>query len=141
MVQPLNHTFLLGTVTRTPTFRQTARGTPITTFDLQLDPTERGEGWILGVIGFGKQAKPAARQLGRGSLVFVAGRLRQWERVTQEGQKERSFEIVAERVEFLSEPAARTAEIARAFIDAPAVVAEADAPAPVSEADPPASDQ
>lgn len=93
------------------------------------------------VVIFGKQAEPAARHLGRGSAVFVAGHLRQRERVTQEGQKLRSLEVVAERVEFLSEPAGHIREIARTFIDPPAMLPEADAPAQWPESDPPAPEE
>ncbi len=50
----------------------------------------------------------------------------------------RSLDIVAERVEFLSEPINHTVEIARMLIDAPAVLREADPPAQVSDADVPA---
>ncbi len=50
------------------------------------------------------------------------------------------MEVVAERVEFLSEPVTRAVEIARVLIDVPVVEAEADPPAQVSEADPPAPD-
>jgi primosomal replication protein N len=79
-----NRAFLIGTVTRTPTFHQTSRGAPFCTFDLQLDPTRRGDPCIMRVVIFGRQAEPAARHLGRGSEVFVAGHLAQRERVTQE---------------------------------------------------------
>jgi hypothetical protein len=48
---------------------------------------------------------------------------------------------VAERVEFLSEPAGRIGEIARAFIDPPAMLPDADPPAQVDESDPPSPDE
>ncbi len=53
----LNHSLLLGTLTRPPTFRQSQRGTPIRTFDLQLDPTARGEPCIMRVIIWGEQGE------------------------------------------------------------------------------------
>jgi hypothetical protein len=48
--------------------------------------------------------------------------------------------MVAERREFLSEPAGHAVEIARAFIDPPAMLPDADAPAQADERDPPAAD-
>ncbi len=58
---------------------------------------------------------------GRESLVFIAGHLRQREYVTAEGGKRRALEVVAERVEFMSEPAGQAAAITRALIDPPVV--------------------
>jgi single-strand DNA-binding protein len=129
----LNRTLLLGTLTRPPTFRQTAHGTPICTFDLQVAAGHREHACVIRIVIFGKQAEPAARHLGRGSEVFVTGHLHQQERVTLDGQKVRSLEVVAERVEFLSVPAAHVREIARAFIDPPAMLPDADAPAQIAE--------
>jgi single-stranded DNA-binding protein len=136
----LNRILLLGTLTRPPTFHQTAHGTPICTFDLQVAAGHREQVCVNHVAIFGKQAEPAARHLGRDSTVFVAGHLRQHGSVTHDGQKGRSLEVVAERIEFLSEPANHAREIARAFIDPPAVLPAADAPAHVDESDPPSPD-
>jgi len=58
-----------------------------------------------------------------------------------DGQKVRSLEVVAERVEFLSEPADHVRETARAFIDPLAMLPEVDAPATLDERDPPALEE
>ena len=96
---------------------------------------------VIRVVVLGKQAEASAQHLGRDSVVFVAGHLRQSERVTPEGEKRKTLEVVAERIEFLSEPAGLTGEIARAFIDPPAMLPEADPPAQVDERDPPSPDE
>ena len=137
----LNRAILLGTLTRPPTFRQTARGTPVCTFDLQVDVAGRESACVIRVVVLGKQAEASVQQLGRTSVVFIAGHLRQSERVTPDGEKRRMLEVVAERIEFLSEPAGHTGEIARTFIDPPAMLPEADPPAQVDERDPPSPDE
>jgi single-stranded DNA-binding protein len=138
----MNRAIFIGTLTRPPTFRQTARGTPVCTFDLQVDEPDRHQNaWAIRVVIWGKQAKPAVRDLGHESVVLVAGYLRQWERVNREGQKLRSLEVVCEHIVFLSEPAGRTTEIDHAFIDTPAIQPGADPPAQVDESDPPAPDE
>ena len=139
----LNRILLLGTLTRPPSFRLTARNTPICSFDLHLPAHEHHQSCVIRVVVFGKQAEPAAHHLGRDSEVFVAGRLRlrQQQRVTHEGQKVRSLEVVAERIEFLSQPAGHAQEIARPLIDPPAMLPEADTPAQFDERDPPGPDE
>jgi len=94
---------------------------------------------VIRVITFGQQAEPTARDLGAGSMVFVSGHLRQLAHMGRDGLKLRSLELVADRVEFLSEAVAHARETA--FIDPPAVVADADPPAQVPESDPPSPDQ
>ena len=103
--------------------------------------TGRKNACVIRVVVLGKQAEASAQQLGVGSMVFVAGHLRQQEHLTTEGEKRKRLEVVAERIEFLSEPAGRSGEIARAFIDPPAMLPEADPPAQVDERDPPSPDE
>ena len=56
----LNRALLLGTLTRSPTFRQAARGTPVCTFDLQVDVAGREKACVIRVVIWGKQANSAA---------------------------------------------------------------------------------
>jgi single-stranded DNA-binding protein len=107
----------------------------------KADAAERENACAIRVVVLGKQAEANAQRLGRTSVVFIAGHLRQSERVTPEGEKRRTLEVVAERVEFLSEPAGRTGEFARAFIDPPAMLPETDPPAHVDESDPSSPDE
>jgi hypothetical protein len=63
-------------------------------------------------------------------MVFVSGRLWQREGVTGAAEKQRGLMIVAERVEFFSEPVGHIREIAEAFIDTPALVPRGRRPGP-----------
>ncbi len=114
----LNCILLLGPLTRPPASYQTARNTPVTSFDLLVDVPAREKVSVIRVVVCGKQAEPEARYLGRGSLVFIAGHLRQREMVSREGEKHRALEVAAERIEFLSEPVGLAKEIACTRIDA-----------------------
>jgi single-stranded DNA-binding protein len=60
----LSRIFLFGTLTRMPTFHQTARNTPLCTFDRRVPAPERHEPCVIRVVIFGKQAEPSARHLG-----------------------------------------------------------------------------
>jgi primosomal replication protein N len=46
----LNHACLLGTLPRTPTIHQTAQGTPVCTFDLQVDVAGRENACVIRVV-------------------------------------------------------------------------------------------
>jgi hypothetical protein len=52
----------------------------------------------------------------------------------------RSLEVVSKQMQFLSDPVAHVREIARAFIDAPAMLPDADPPSAFPESGPPAPD-
>lgn len=56
------------------------------------------------VVVWKKQAENAAKYCGKGSLIYVEGRLqtRSWD--DQQGQKRYSTEVVAEQVKYLSQP-------------------------------------
>jgi len=88
---------------------------------------DREHACVIRVVIFGRQAESSARHLGQGSVVFIAGHLRQREIVTGEGEERRMLEVICERIVFLSEPVAHAREIARAFIDPPAMVPDANA--------------
>jgi single-strand DNA-binding protein len=98
----LNHACLLGTLPRTPTVHQTAQGTPVCTFDLQVDAMDRDGPCVIRVVVWGRHAEASAQHLGRNSVVCVAGPLRQSGRGTMEGVTRRTLEAVAEGMKFLS---------------------------------------
>lgn len=62
---------------------------------------DRDEPCVSRVVVWGRHAEASAQHLGRNSVVFIAGRLRQSGRVTAEGVKRRTLEVVAEGVKVL----------------------------------------
>ena len=73
----LNSSFLLGPLTRPPTFHQTARGMPVTSFDLQVGVLGAGRlllawvrglayrdalGWLVLLLGMGVLVSAIAKR-------------------------------------------------------------------------------
>jgi single-strand DNA-binding protein len=102
----MNHITLIGRLTRDPELRYTPNGVAVTNFDLAVDRPvlnqagERETDFIR-IIAWQKQAELCANYLKKGRLVAVEGRLQIRSYETQDGQKRRVAEVVANRVEFL----------------------------------------
>ncbi|TCL71650.1 single-strand DNA-binding protein [Hydrogenispora ethanolica] len=102
----MNHIVLIGRLTRDPELRYTPSGTAVTNFDLAVDrpvPNQQGEREtdFIRIIAWQKQAELCANYLKKGRLVAVEGRLQIRSYETQDGQKRRVAEVVANQVQFL----------------------------------------
>lgn len=104
----LNKVFLMGNLTRDPELRYTASGTAVADLGLAVNRRYTNGGGelkedvlFITVVVWKNQAEAAAQYLGKGSPVHVEGRLqsRSWE--TKDGDKRVTFEVVAERLQFL----------------------------------------
>ncbi len=103
----VNKTILVGRLGRDPETRFTAGGTAVGNFSMATDETYKDKNgerqkrteWHR-IIVWGKQAEIAQKYLKKGALVFVEGRIqsREWEK---DGEKHRSFEIVANNFRML----------------------------------------
>ncbi|MBI2025062.1 MAG: single-stranded DNA-binding protein [Candidatus Harrisonbacteria bacterium] len=102
----LNKVFLLGRLTADPQLRSTAGGQQVATFavatnrvwtDKNGQKQEAAE--FHNVVVWGRQAEVASKFLNRGGLVMIEGRIqtRDWE--DKQGQKRRTTEIIAERLQ------------------------------------------
>lgn len=101
----LNRVILIGRLTRQPELRITPGGTSVTTITLAVDrrPIQGGqkETDFIDVVLFGKLADVTCQYMDKGRLVAVEGRLqsRSWE--TKDGQKRKSWEVIADSIQFL----------------------------------------
>jgi single-strand DNA-binding protein len=108
----LNKVMLIGRLTRDPEMRYTPSGQPVTSFSIATNrygsgpDGERREftdyhNIVAWNIGKRNLAELVAQYLRKGSQVYVEGRLqtRSWE--SQDGQKRRATEVVANDVQFL----------------------------------------
>jgi len=103
-----NHTELMGNLTRDCTIRFTDAGTAVGNFSIAVNRKYRKDNEtveqtdFLDIVCFGKTAESCGKYIGKGSTVFIDGRLqnRSWE--TPEGQKRNKVEVVANQVIFLS---------------------------------------
>lgn len=114
----LNKAFILGRVTADPQLRSTAGGANVTSFSVATNRVwndksgQRKEAVEFhNVVVWGKQAEIATRFLKKGSLVFIEGRLqtRDWE--GKDGQKRKTTEIVADRIQLGPRPSGPGANI------------------------------
>jgi single-strand DNA-binding protein len=128
----LNRIILIGRLTRDPELRYVPSGHPVASFTLAVDrpfANQQGERDtdFIDIVAWRKLAEQASQHLSKGRLVAVEGRLQIRSYETQDGQKRRVAEVVADGIRFLDKKA--TGE--------PAGVAQNDELAEESEQDVP----
>jgi single-strand DNA-binding protein len=104
----LNKVQIIGRLGRDVELRQTPSGQSVASFTVATDESytardgqkvEQTEWHRINV--FGKQAELCGKFIGKGSLVYVEGRIRTRKWTDQSGQERSSTEINADRVQFL----------------------------------------
>ncbi|PIR89238.1 MAG: single-stranded DNA-binding protein [Candidatus Harrisonbacteria bacterium CG10_big_fil_rev_8_21_14_0_10_40_38] len=108
----LNKVFILGRLTADPQVRSTTSGQQVATFALATNRVwndrnnqKQESTEYHNVVVWGRQADVAGKYLIKGSLVLIEGRLqtRAWD--DKQGQKRRTTEIIAERLQLGPRPA------------------------------------
>ena len=108
----LNKVFLIGRLTADPELRSTQSGQAVTSFGLATNRVWNDKGGqrqesteFHTIVVWGRQAEIVSQYLKRGSMALIEGRLqtRAWQ--DAQGQKRKTTEIVAERVQFGPRPA------------------------------------
>lgn len=102
----MNHIVLIGRTTREVELRYTPNGVAVANFDLAVDrPVKNAQGEketdFIRIVAWQKTAENCANYLRKGRLVAVEGRLQIRGYETQDGQKRRVAEVVANFVQFL----------------------------------------
>ena len=94
----MNNVNLIGNLGADVELRQTQSGKAVCSFDIAVRDFENTH-WIT-IVAWGKTAELVAQYMRKGSKIGVSGRLqvRSWE--DQNGNKRKSVEVVAERVDF-----------------------------------------
>ena len=104
-----NKVILIGRLVREPELRFTPSGTPVCRFTLAVDRPftdqqgERGTDFI-DIVTWRKLAEICARNLGKGRLVAVEGRLQIRSYDDNQGIRRKAAEVVADTVRFLDRP-------------------------------------
>lgn len=110
----LNKVFILGRLTADPQLRTTSSGQSVGTFAIATNRvwTDKAGGkqedtQYHNIVVWGRQAEIAQRFLSKGGLVLIEGRLqtRAWD--DKQGQKRKTTEIVAERLQLGPRPFVR----------------------------------
>ena len=103
----MNRVELVGRITAKPELRYTSSNIAYTRFSVAINRTvanaqgERGTDFI-NVVVWRKQAENVANYLDKGSLVGVEGSIQTGSYTDKDGNKRNSFEVYANRVEFLN---------------------------------------
>ncbi|HAH97200.1 MAG TPA: single-stranded DNA-binding protein [Firmicutes bacterium] len=102
----LNRIVLVGRLTRDPELRYTPNGVPVANFTLAVDRSytnQQGERQtdFIDIVVWRKLAELCGQYLGKGRLVALEGRLQIRSYETQEGQKRKVAEVVADNIRFL----------------------------------------
>ncbi|MCR4398924.1 MAG: single-stranded DNA-binding protein [Firmicutes bacterium] len=107
----LNRIVLVGRLARDPELRYTPTGKAVAGFTIAVNrrfPIQQGEreADFIDVVVWGKLAETVANHLQKGRMVGVDGRLQIRSYETQDGQKRRATEVIADNVAFLDKPRA-----------------------------------
>lgn len=110
----LNRVILIGRLTRDPELRYVPSGQPVASFTLAVDrpfTNQAGEREtdFIDIVAWRKLADQVSQHLSKGRLVAVEGRLQIRSYETQDGQKRKVAEVVADAVRFLDRKTAQAA--------------------------------
>ena len=102
----LNRIILIGRLTRDPELRYVPSGQPVASFTLAVDRSfanQQGERQtdFIDIVAWRRLAEQVTQHLNKGRLVAVEGRLQIRSYETQDGQKRKAAEVVADAVRFL----------------------------------------
>ena len=130
----LNRVVLIGNLTDDPELRYTQNGVARTRFRVAINRRWKNREGVLQeettfvpIVVWGQQAENCANYLEKGRLVAVEGRLRIDTFETEEGERRKVIEVVAENVQFLGAPGGRRDAAAEAAGEGEAPSAEAPA--------------
>ncbi len=111
-----NRIILIGRLTRDPELRYVPSGAPVASFTLAVDRPFRDqqgnrETDFIDIVAWRKLAEQVSQYMSKGRMVAVEGRLQIRSYETQDGQKRKVSEVVADGIRFLDRAkAAATAE-------------------------------
>lgn len=110
----LNRIILIGRLTRDPELRYVPSGQPVASFTLAVDRpfvNQQGERAtdFIDIVAWRRLAEQVTQHLSKGRLVAVEGRLQIRSYETQDGQKRKVAEVVADAVRFLDRKGTATA--------------------------------
>ena len=102
----LNHTVLMGRLTRDPELRRTQSGIPVATFTLAVDrdyankETGERQADFIDVVAWRQVAEFVSKYFSKGRMAVVDGRLQTRSWSDQDGHKRIKVEVVASAVYF-----------------------------------------
>lgn len=122
-----NRVILTGRLTKDPELRYSGGGKAVVQFGLAVNARRQNAGSqseetsFFDIVVFGNQAEVCKKYLTKGRSVLVEGRLRQRTWTSEDGQKRRKVEIIANRVHFIGTAQKEAQSIVEPVEDVPAV--------------------
>lgn len=114
----LNKVILIGRLTRDPELRYTPNGTAVCRFTLAVNRRfNREQTDFIDVVAWRGLAENCANYLGKGRLAAVDGSLQVRSYETQDGQKRKAAEVVADDIRFLDRGGTGGSEARSSFQD------------------------
>lgn len=129
-----NRVILTGRLTKDPELRYSGGGKAIVQFGLAVNARRQNAGAqseetsFFDIVVFGKQAEICKQYLTKGRSVLVEGRLKQRSWTSEDGQKRRKVEIIANLVHFMGTAQKEVKAIEEPVEDVPPGEDEEDVP-------------
>jgi len=101
----VNSVFLMGNLTKNPSFITTSEGTNIVHFRIAINNTYKNEvkeTLFINITGFGNLALTCNKYLQKGARVLVEGRLREDKYINKEGKEVNEIQVIADNVHFIN---------------------------------------
>lgn len=101
----LNKIILVGRLTRDPELRKTGNGTAVTSFTLAVDRDYKPQDGeretdFIDVVAWRSTAEFVFKYFSKGRMAVVEGRLQIQDWTDKDGNKRRSYEVLAENIYF-----------------------------------------
>ena len=107
----MNNVILMGRLTRDPELKYSQAGKAYCRFSLAVQREfNREEADFINCLAFGKTAETIAEWLGKGRRIALQGRIQTGNYENKNGDKANTFEVVADRFEFVDSARSETSK-------------------------------
>ena len=107
----MNHVTLMGRLTRDPELKYSQAGKAYCRFTVAINREfNREEADFINCLAFGKTAETIAEWLGKGRRIAIVGRIQTGNYENKNGEKVNTFEVVADRFEFVDSARSETSK-------------------------------
>ena len=107
----MNNVTLMGRLTRDPELKYSQAGKAYCRFSLAVQREfNREEADFINCLAFGKTAETIAEWLGKGRRIAIVGRIQTGNYENKNGEKVNTFEVVADRFEFVDSARSETSK-------------------------------
>lgn len=106
----MNKVILVGRLAQDPEVRYTQNGKAVTSFSIAVDSGfgDNRRADFISIVAWEKLAEICGNNLSKGRRVLIEGKLQVRSYETQDGQKRRVTEVIAQNVEFMDSKTAKT---------------------------------